>query len=109
MLVEAAPELFNATGIPTGVVPTKNCTVPVGTQVGAEVLHFTGVTVVVTVKGTENWGLPVGGEVRTVDEVVPTRIAPTPRRAIEGADGGAGVMFASVKIALKVPRATGLN
>jgi hypothetical protein len=49
------------------------------------------------------------GEVRTVAEAVPTRFAPTPPSMIEGVKGKAGVTFASVKVALKFPRATGLN
>src|SRR5271154_749149 len=106
MLVESAPALFKATGIPTGVVPTKNCTVPVGTQEGADVLHCTGVTVVVTVKGVPNWGLPLAGVVRTVTEVVALRLAPTPLSIIDGATGRAGVTFDSVKVALKLPNAT---
>jgi hypothetical protein len=109
MFVEAAPELFRATGTPTAVVPTKNCTVPVGTQEGAAVLHCTGVTVVVTVKGVPNWGLPVAGDVRTVAEVVALRFAPTPLTVIEGVNGRAGVMVDSVKVALKLPNAMGLN
>ena len=72
-------------------------------------MQLTGVTVVVTVKGTENWGLPVAGEVRTVAALVLTRIAPTPLSWIEGDVDGAGVRFASVKVALKFPRAAGLN
>ena len=109
MLVEALPALFSETGMPTGVVPTKNCTVPVGTHEGAEVLHDEGVKVVVTVKGTENCGLPVAGEVKTVADVVALRCTPTPLSTIDGVNGRAGVMLASVKLALKFPSATGLN
>src|SRR5258707_13347482 len=103
MLVEAAPVLFSVTGMPTGVVPTKNCTVPVGMQEGAVVLHCTGATVVVTVKATEYCGLPEAGEVMTVLEEVAVRIAPIPFSMIDGTTGKVGVMFASVKVALKIP------
>jgi hypothetical protein len=72
-------------------------------------LHCTGVTVVVTVKGFPNWGLPVAGEVSTVDDVVAFRFAPTPLRTMEGEIGRLGVMADSVKDALKLPKATGLN
>jgi hypothetical protein len=84
MLVEAAPVPSRATGMPTAVVPTKNCTVPVGMQEGAVGLHCAGVTVVVTVKATEYCGLPVAGEVMTVFEDVAVRIAPIPLSIIVG-------------------------
>jgi hypothetical protein len=54
MLEEAIPLAFKAAGAPTGVVPTKNWTVPVGTHEGAEGLHCAGVTVVETTKGVPN-------------------------------------------------------
>jgi hypothetical protein len=45
----------------------------------------------------------------TVFEDVAVRLAPIPLKVIVGTYGKAGVMFASVKVALKLPRATGLN
>jgi hypothetical protein len=74
--------------------------VPVGIHEGAEVLHCAGVTVVFTVNGTENCGLPVAGLVITEAEVVFVRMAPMPERAMEGAVAGVGVMPDSVNVAL---------